>query len=226
MPQTNGQLCIVATPIGNLGDITMRAVATLRASDAVYCEDTRVTAKLLAALEIRVPTRALHEHTDDRVLQEVINLVAAGKTVSYVSDAGTPGVADPGGKLVAMAVAAGVHVTPMPGPSAVATALSVAGVPADQYFFAGFPPHKKGRVTFFSQLAVREETIVLYESTHRIEKTLEALPQDRYAVLCRELTKLHETVYRGPIATLAAQLQATSSKGEFVMVIAPRGWHV
>lgn len=224
MPATNGQLYIVATPIGNLGDITMRAGEMLRGADVVYCEDTRVTAKLLASFDIRVTTRALHEHTDDRVLQDVIAEVQSGKIVCYVSDAGTPGIADPGGKLVAMAVAAGIRVTPIPGPSAVATALSIAGVPADRYFFAGFPPHKKGRQTFFAELAARPETLVLYESTHRIEKTLQALPQDRHTVVCRELTKLHETVYRGLIPEICTQLAVTSTKGEFVIVIAPQGW--
>lgn len=224
MQSNNGQLSIVATPIGNLGDVTMRAAATLRAADVVYCEDTRVTAKLLAALDIQVTMRALHEHTDSRVLQGVIDDVRAGKHVAYVSDAGTPGIADPGGKLVAMAAAAGVRIVPIPGPNAVATALSIAGVPGDRYFFAGFPPHKKGRQTFFADVAAREETVVLYESTHRIMKTLEALPQDRHVVVCRELTKLHETVYRGIIPEIVQQLQATSTKGEFVIVIAPKAW--
>lgn len=224
MQPTNGQLFIVATPIGNLGDITKRAEATLRASDVVCCEDTRVTSKLLAALGIEVSLMALHEHSDDRQLMRVLELLREGKRVSYVSDAGTPNVSDPGGKLVALAVKEGFAVVPIPGPSAVSAALSIAGVPADRYTFLGFPPHKKGRATFFAELAEREETLVLYESTHRIGKTLEALPRERYLIVCRELTKLHETVYRGQMPEVAQQLAATSSKGEFVIVIAPKGW--
>lgn len=224
MQPTSGQLFLVATPIGNLGDITRRAEATLRASDVVCCEDTRVTAKLLAALDIQVSLMALHEHSDDRALGRVLDLLREGKTVSYVSDAGTPNISDPGGKLVALAAKEGLSIVPIPGPSAVSAALSIAGVPADRYTFLGFPPHKKGRTSFFADLAEREDTLVLYESTHRIMKTLEALPTDRHLIVCRELTKLHETVYRGQMSEIVQRLAATSSKGEFVIVIAPKGW--
>lgn len=224
MSSNNGQLFIVATPIGNLGDITLRAIETLRASSLVCCEDTRVTAKLLQALDIQVKTLSLHEHSDDLVLQDVVDVLLEGRTVSYVSDAGTPGIADPGGKLVALAVAAGIRVIPIPGPNAAAAALSIAGVPADQYFFAGFPPHKKGRQTFFADVAAREETVVLYESTHRIAKTLDALPKDRHLIVCRELTKMFETVYRGTVDEVVAALATTSTKGEYVIVLAPKKW--
>lgn len=224
--QTNGTLFIVATPIGNLGDVSARAAATLRASDVICCEDTRVTSKLLAALDIKVSLMALHEHSDVRQLERVVELLRDGKSVSYVSDAGTPGISDPGGKLVAHVVAEGFTVVPIPGPSAVIAALSIAAVPTERFTFLGFPPQKKGRQTFFTELAERPETLVLYESTHRIAKTLDALPADRHLVVCRELTKLHETIYRGTSSEVATQLASTSSKGEFVIVIAPKGWKV
>src|SRR3989338_2270827 len=154
---TQGTLFVVATPIGNLGDITERAVATLRAADVVCCEDTRVTAKLLAALGIRVTTLSLHEHSDDATIAKVVALLDEGKQVSYVSDAGTPGVSDPGGKLVAAAAVAGHRVVPIPGPSAMTAALSAAGFLAEPFTFVGFPPHKKGRRTFFADVASRED---------------------------------------------------------------------
>lgn len=226
MPQTKPTLFVVATPIGNLGDVSRRAEETLRGADVICCEDTRVTAKLLSALGISVSLMALHEHSDERTLTRVVDMLREGKTVSYVSDAGTPGISDPGGKLVARVAREGFAVVPIPGPSAVIAALSVAGVPTERFTFLGFPPQKKGRLTFFTELAEREETLVLYESTHRIGKTLDALPPDRHLVVCRELTKLHETVYRGTSREVAAQLAATSSKGEFVIVLAPKGWKV
>lgn len=219
-----GTLFVVATPIGNLSDVTERAVATLRASDVVCCEDTRVTAKLLAAYDIKLPLLSLHEHSDDATIAKVVALLAQGKQVSYVSDAGTPGVSDPGGKLVAAAASAGICVVPIPGPSAMTAALSVAGFPAEPFVFVGFPPHKKGRNTFFADITARNDAVVLYESTHRIMKTLAALPQERVALVGRELTKLHETLYRGTVAEVTAQLEKTSTKGEFVIVLAPSYW--
>ncbi len=224
MHDTQGILFVVATPIGNLGDISKRAVETLGSVDMICAEDTRVTAKLLAANSIRVTLMSLHEHSDDRALQRVIDTLLTGKNVAMVTDAGTPGIADPGGKLVAHAVREGIRVVPIPGVSAVATALSVCGFPADQFFFAGFPPTKKGRQTFFADIALREETIALYESTHRIQKTLAELPSNRLMTVCRELTKLHETIYRGFAPEVIAELATTSSKGEFVIVLAPKKW--
>lgn len=221
---TPGTLSVVATPLGNLGDITERAVATLRASDVICCEDTRVTAKLLAAYHIRTTLVSLHEHTDDATIARVVGMLHDGKQVSYVSDAGTPGVSDPGGKLVAAAVSAGHRVIPIPGPSAMTAALSVCGFPTEPFTFVGFPPHKKGRKSFFDDIAARDEAIVLYESTHRIMKTLGELPQGRVAFVGRELTKLHETHYRGTVRDIVAQLETTSTKGEFVIVLAPASW--
>lgn len=223
MPEMLGQLFVVATPIGNLGDISARAKSVLSTVDIVLCEDTRVTAKLMAALEVRPSLHSFHEHTDPLKRKQLVDELVAGKTMALVTDAGTPAISDPGGFLVADAVAAGIVVTPIPGASAVIAALSISGFPIDRFTFVGFPPHKKGRQTFFKELGEIAHTIVLYESTHRILKTLEALQDlNRRLMVGRELTKLHETIYRGSAEDVLRQIAATSSKGEFVIVIAPR----
>lgn len=219
----SGTLFIVATPIGNLGDISARALETLRTVDLVLAEDTRVTAKLLAAYEIRVKVDSFHEHTDAGKLARVIEKLVGGSAMALVTDAGTPGISDPGSWLVAEAVKAGVKVVPIPGASAVAAAVSICGFTSDRFTFVGFPPHKKGRQTFFKELLDIPHMIVLYESTHRILKTLEALrDMGRSLVVCRELTKMHETIYRGSVDQVLEQLSKTSTKGEFVIVIAPK----
>ncbi len=222
MSKTPGQLFVLATPIGNLGDISARAIQVLSSVDLVLCEDTRVTAKLMAALEIRPSLNSFHEHTDALKRKQFVDMLVAGKNIALVTDAGTPAISDPGSFLVADAVAAGVIVIPIPGPSAAIAALSISGLPIDRFTFVGFPPHKKGRQSFFKDLAKIDHIIVLYESTHRIMKTLEALKElGRSLVVGRELTKLHETIYRGLPAEVMQQIEATSSKGEFVIVIAP-----
>ncbi|MDQ5952570.1 MAG: rRNA (cytidine1402-2-O)-methyltransferase [Patescibacteria group bacterium] len=222
MSITPGQLFVVATPIGNLGDLTARAREIFSSVDLVLCEDTRVTAKLMAALELRPSLHSFHEHTDALKRRQFVDMLTEGKKIALVTDAGTPAISDPGSFLVADAVAAGVTVTPIPGPSAVIAALSISGLPLDRFTFVGFPPHKKGRQTFFKELNDIGHTVVLYESTHRIDKTLEALKGlGRQLIVCRELTKLHETIYRGSAEEVMQQIQATSSKGEFVIVIAP-----
>ena len=217
-----GQLFVVATPIGNLGDISARAKHVLESVDLVLCEDTRVTAKLMAGLEIRPSLNSFHEYTDSLKRKYFVDMLTAGKSLALVTDAGTPAISDPGSLLVADAVAAGVIVTPIPGPSAAIAALSISGLPIERFTFVGFPPHKKGRQTFFNELAAIDHTVVLYESTHRIIKTLEALKEyGRPLVVGRELTKMHETIYRGLAEDVIKQIEATSSKGEFVIVIAP-----
>lgn len=216
---------MVATPIGNLEDVSLRALRILHEVDAIACEDTRVTSKLLAHFEIKKPLVALHEHSTgashDRIRRELI----AGKSIAYVSDAGTPGVNDPGGKLVEACMEAGMKVVPIPGASALTAAISVCGFPMDDFVYAGFVPHKKGRQSFFREVAAREIPTVFFESTHRIEKTLgslsEVLANDRLVFIGRELTKLHESLYRGPIDVVAKEIQATSSKGEFVIIVGP-----
>ncbi len=224
------KLFIVGTPIGNLKDISERALETLRSVDAILCEDTRVTSKLLAAYDIRKPLVAYHQHADARRVNEILSMLEAGKSLALVTDAGTPSISDPGGNLVqAVAARLGVRVeiVPIPGPSALIAALSVSGFPADEFLFLGFPPHKKGRKTFFTHVASQETTVVFYESTHRILKSLAELRAaiaDRRVVVCRELTKLHETIYRGTTAQVTGGLQADSIKGEFVIVVCPKNF--
>lgn len=215
-------LFLVSTPIGNRHDITERARQTLASVDIVLCEDTRVTAKLCSMLGIHPTLHTFHEHTDERKRAAIVANLVAGKNIALVTDAGTPGISDPGGMLVADAVAAGVQVVPIPGVSALTAALSICGFPTARFTFVGFPPQKKGRETFFRELREIEHTIVLYESTHRIEKTIEGLGVlDRRLCVCRELTKMHETIYRGSAPEVLDQLAKTSVKGEFVIVVGP-----
>jgi len=219
----SGTLFMVATPIGNLEDITLRAVRVLREVDAVACEDTRVTGKLLAHLEIKKPLVSVHEHSGSAVIERVIERLKAGESIAYASDAGTPGVNDPGGKLVEAAFAAGITVVPIPGPSAVTAAISACGCAMDDFRYVGFIPHKKGRETLLKTIAADLVPTIFFESTHRIEKTLEALAKyldPKRLVFCgRELTKMHETIYRGTIEEVRAALQKTSTKGEFVIIV-------
>ncbi len=222
----SGTLYFVATPIGNLDDISNRARTTLGAVDLVACEDTRVSSKLLAGIGIEHKRLlALHEHSTDRAITTLIRELERGASVAYVSDAGTPGVNDPGGKLAAAACHAGIRIVPIPGASALTAAISVCGFPMERFRYLGFVPHKKGRETFFTDIAAEEDASVFFESTHRIQKTIEQLqahlPPDRGVFVGRELTKLHETLYRGTIDDVAKNLQATSLKGEFVLIIAP-----
>ncbi len=217
-----GILYIVGTPIGNLNDLSSRAQGILNDVDIVACEDTRVTRKLLERFDIDVRVKSIHQHSSDKDLVEIINLIKQGSDIAFVSDAGTPGISDPGSKLVSLALKSDFEIIPIPGPSAVITALSVSGFPADAFTFLGFPPHKKGRKSFFEKLDNIKNTIVLYESKHRIIKTLESLPKDRLTMVARELTKIHETLYRGLTTEIINQINKTSDKGEFTIVIAPK----
>jgi len=221
-------LYIVGTPIGNMSDITDRAKDVLGSVDLILCEDTRVTGKLLSRLEIKTKMAPLHQHTKDSIHAKYIKLLAEGHELALVTDAGTPGISDPGGKFVEQAIrqlGEELVVSPIPGASAVISALSISGFPADRFRFLGFPPHKKGRSTFFSELQNMPETIVFYESTHRIEKALDQLTEsipDRKIVVGRELTKMHETIYRGTPEEVTVKLKAGSLKGEFVIVLGPQ----
>jgi len=220
MSENKGQLFIVATPIGNLGDISLRAKEILGSVDIVLCEDTRVTSKLLARLELTPSTMSFHEHTDPARRQEIIERLKKGAKIALVTDAGTPAISDPGGFLVKDAVDAGIIVTPIPGPSAFVAALSISGFPIDRFTFMGFPPHKKGRQSFFKEVAGAEHVVVFYESTHRIDKALESLKDvKKPLVVCRELTKMHESIYRGSAEEVLKQLGETSMKGEFVVIV-------
>ncbi len=203
-------LHVVATPIGNLRDVTIRALATLAAADAVLAEDTRVTRTLLAHYGITTPLLAYHEHSNEAVRERMVARLRAGEALALVSDAGTPLVSDPGYKLVQAAIEAGISITPVPGPSAVTTALVAAGLPTDRFFFEGFLPQKAGaRRNRLEALAQVPGTLVLFESPHRLPEMLAdaaaMLGADRAAAVTRELTKLYETVRRDSLGSLAAR---------------------
>ena len=219
-----GTLYIVATPIGNLEDITLRALDVLRGVDVVVCEDTRHTRKLLARHEIDARTRSCHKFNEKRRTQEVLELLSQGRSVALVSDAGTPSISDPGAEVAAQAAEAGYAVVPIPGASAPAALLSVAGLRADRHTFLGFPPHRaEERRRWLEELAGREETLVLLESPHRIAATLvdlaAALGAERRAVIGRELTKLHEELIRGTLGEIAGQMAPGPGRGEYTVAI-------
>jgi 16S rRNA (cytidine1402-2'-O)-methyltransferase len=223
-----GVLSVVGTPIGNLGDITLRAIETLKQADAIACEDTRVTSKLLARYGIEKPLVIYHAQSGRGSSARVLQLLADGKRVALVTDAGTPGISDPGEELVREArerLGMHVRVETVPGPSAVAAALSIAGIPCARYRFLGFLPHKKGRRTLFKEIAESGETVVFYESPHRILKALDslagALDDKRLVAVCRELTKIHESVVRGSAADVKAHFESRPGevRGEFVVIV-------
>ncbi len=219
-----GTLFIVATPIGNLEDITLRALRVLRECDAVLAEDTRVTKKLLAKYEIDKPAVSCHEHTDVAKLLRLVEEMKEGKTFAYVTDAGTPGLSDPGNKLVSLANVAGVAVSPIPGASALGAIVSVAGIDMREFLFLGFPPHKKGRETFFKKVVASEHPVVYYESPHRVMKNLEllgTLSLELRVIVGRELTKMFEEVARGTVGEATEYFEANPSKvkGEFVIIV-------
>ena len=212
----------IATPIGNASDITERAVRTLSSVSAILAEDTRVTQKLLALLNIKKPLIAWHQHSDARTWQRIKTLLIAGNDVAYVTDAGTPGISDPGGKLIALIAKElpQVRIEPIPGPSALAAAISIAGIPLDEFLFLGFLPHKKGRQTLLKEIAASGRPVILFESVHRIKKLLGELAEhDMRVVVCRELTKKFETVYRGTAAEVLSALRPEEIKGEFVVIV-------
>ncbi|WP_119717301.1 16S rRNA (cytidine(1402)-2'-O)-methyltransferase [Cognatilysobacter tabacisoli] len=228
--QTPGTLHVVATPIGNLGDLSPRALETLRTVDAICAEDTRHTRQLLSHFGLERPLLALHQHNEDAQAAQLVDRLRGGQSLALVSDAGTPLVSDPGFRLVRAARAAGVRVSPVPGACAAIAALSVAGVPSDRFVFEGFLPAKAGaRRERLAALAGEPRTLLFYESAHRIEESLAdlvtAFGPDRRAVLGRELTKLFETVLDGPLPDLLAQVQADANqrKGEFVVVVEGAG---
>ncbi|MBI4138860.1 16S rRNA (cytidine(1402)-2'-O)-methyltransferase [Candidatus Uhrbacteria bacterium] len=217
-----GTLFVVSTPIGNLDDVSPRAIATLRASALILCEDTRVTRKLLRRFEIATPTTSVHEHTRAAKLQSLSQRILRGASMALVSDAGTPGISDPGARLVA-GLHPGVPVIPVPGPSAVTSILSVSGFSGDCYVFHGFPPHKKGRSTFWKQVADEKRTSVFFESPHRVEKAMGELAAicrpERRIVIGRELTKAFESVRRGTAASALSLLRSEPIKGEYVIAL-------
>ncbi len=259
-------LYIVATPIGNLEDITLRALRVLSEVDFILCEDTRVTRKLLEHYNIKTPTVSYHQHSDLKKTEYILVLLSEGKNLALVSDAGTPGISDPGGKLVqkvfekfsAQGGKTEVSVESVPGPSAVTAALSISGIPTDKFIFLGFPPHKKGRQSFLDKIAESEYPVIVYESKHRIVKFLEELTtlekrlqgakgeknkesgemttfkyirekakgkkrevKFTSVVVAREISKMHETVYRGELKNIIELVKSSPEhqKGEFTVII-------
>jgi 16S rRNA (cytidine1402-2'-O)-methyltransferase len=211
-------LTVVPTPIGNLEDITLRVLRYLREVDLVACEDTRRTGRLLAHYEIKQILVAYHEHNEERLAPELAER-AKSENVALVTDAGTPLVSDPGYRLVRACIEAGVKVEALPGPSALTTALVASGLPADTVVFAGFPPRKgRERMALLQRIAGESSTFVLFESPHRLVKTLGDLPDQTPVAVCRELTKLHEEVFRGT-AEEAARHYSGGTKGEIVLVV-------
>ncbi len=227
MAAAGGRLEVIATPIGNIGDLSPRALASLKGADLVLAEDTRRTATLLGACGIARPLLSLHDHNESSRVEALLKRLKGGAVLALVSDAGTPLLSDPGFLLVRAAAAAGIEVRTIPGPSAVIAALAVAGLPTDRFVFEGFLPTRAGeRNAALARLAREPRTLVLFEAPHRIGKALEELASafgsDRAAVIARELTKVHEQVYRGTLAELRlrAQEDADLARGEITLLIA------
>lgn len=225
VPTRTGTLHVVATPLGNLEDVTLRALRVLREAGLVACEDTRRTARLLRAHGITTPTTSYFEHNERWKGERILDALRSGADVALVSDAGTPGVSDPGYRLVKDARAAGLSVVPVPGPCAAVAALSVSGLPTDRFLFVGFLPSRPGgRSRALEQISARTETLVVYESPQRVLETLGDMLSafgDRPAFLCREATKLHEEYVQAPLSTLRDLLASRGEvKGEIVLVVA------
>jgi len=219
-----GILYIVATPIGNLEDVTFRAVRILKAVDLIAAEDTRHSSRLLRHYGITTPTTSYHEHTDPKKRASLMRRIEGGEEIALISDAGTPGISDPGFRLISEAVDRGIEVTAVPGPSVMTAALSVAGLPTDRFFFNGYLPNRAaGRRKRLADLAERRETLVLYEAPHRITATLtdmrERLGNRRIAV-CREMTKIHEEIFRGRVEEALASFSPREKiRGEFTLIV-------
>ena len=218
-----GKLYIVATPIGNLEDITLRALRILKEVDLIACEDTRHTRKLLTHFDIHKPLISYHEHNERTRSKELIQELSAGKNVVIVSDAGTPGISDPGSSVISEAIAAGIEVIPIPGPSALVTALIASGLPTDEFRFVGFLPAKSSaRRAKLQELTVECVTLIFYESPHRLRQMLDDLHQvfgDRKVVVARELTKLHEQFKRSVLSEIASDLSDEAIRGEYVILV-------
>ena len=244
-----GTLYIVATPVRNLDDVSKRALQILSEADLILCEDTRVTKKLLDHYEIKTPTLSYHQHSKLQKIDYILSLLKQGKNLALVSDAGTPGISDPGNKLVNLITSPGrivdeaktsspsslpqvearsVKIIPIPGPSAVTAVASVSGFPMDRFLFLGFPPTKRKRKKFFVEVVNSKYPVIFYESPYRIIKSLRDLretdaklntKQTRNIVVCRELTKKFETIYRGTIEEALNQLEKSEIKGEFAIVV-------
>ncbi len=224
---SKGILYIVATPIGNLKDITLRALETLKEADFILCEDTRVTANLLNHFEIKKEMVSFNAQSESHKIERAIERISNGETCALVSDAGTPCISDPGVRLVNRAIKEGLTISGIPGANAAILSLSISGLPTDSFLFEGFLPQKKGRQKLLKELAEENRTIVLYESAYRIEKLIEELAEympGRSVVVQRELTKKFEEAWRGKPAEILADMPNKTIKGEFVIVISPKDW--
>ncbi len=227
----SGKLYIVATPIGNLEDMTLRAIRILNEVDMVLSEDTRVGGKLLKHYQIATPLKSYHAHTEGKH-ESIGDMIAQGKNLAVITDAGTPGISDPGETLVAyVRERFGVHsVVAVPGPSALAAAISISGIPVHEFTFIGFLPHKKGRQTALQEVCSSERTMIFYESTHRIMKAMEYLaehlPADRTVIIAREITKMFEETIAGSAQEVFAELSrdAHRQRGEFVVLVKGKSW--
>ena len=223
---TAGRLLVVATPLGNLGDLTERARQAIAGCDAVACEDTRVTGGLLRHLDVAKPMLAYHEHNEKEVAVTIADRVAAGAVIALITDAGTPGISDPGFRVTRECRKRGLTVSPLPGPCAIVALLSASGLPTNAFRFVGFlPPKSAARRRFLEEMKPATETVVLHESCHRIadflDEMLELLGPERVVCVGRELTKLHETIRTAPLKDLVPALKAGSLKGEFTVALAP-----
>jgi 16S rRNA (cytidine1402-2'-O)-methyltransferase len=233
MDTHTGTLTLIAAPIGNLADMTPRAIEQLRAAKIIACEDTRVTGKLLSKFEIENTGQLVsyREENEGYLAQELAKRIEAGEDIVLIADAGTPAISDPGFRLVRECRKRNLHVTTAPGVSAVITALSISGLPSDGFLYAGFlAPKSAARKRFFEAQANTDYTLVIYESCHRIGKFLndlvEILGPERCICVCRELTKLHETVHTGPASEVRDKVAKASQKGEFVVLIAKAGFQL
>ncbi len=217
------ELILVPTPVGNLEDITLRAIRVLKEATIIYAEDTRVTKKLLNHLGIQKQVYPFHAHNEHKILSSVLDFVKSSETTILVSDAGTPAVSDPGFLLVRACIEEGVKVSCLPGPTALIPALVASGFPCDRFCFEGFLPHKKGRQTKLKELALEERTIILYESPHRLVKCLgqieEFFGSDRRVCVVREISKIYEEYQRGIVTDVKRHYENTPPKGEIVIVI-------
>lgn len=219
---SKGRLFVVATPVGNLSDITFRAVDVLKGVDFVAAEDTRTSSILLKHYGISKPMVSFHSYSGSGRSRELVDRISAGESAALITDAGTPGISDPGYTLVRDAVAAGVDVVPIPGPTAFVAALSSSGLRMDRFIFEGFLPIKKGRQKKLQQLSSEKRTLIFYESPHRIEKTLLELGKhfgERKCVVAREITKVHESFYRGTFTDVLQMMRHEERRGEFVIIV-------
>ena len=221
----SGKLHIVPTPVGNLEDMTFRAIKVLKEADLVLAEDTRTSSVLMKHFDIHTPMRSHHRNNEHKTVEGIVEELRGGKDIALVSDAGTPGISDPGFMLARACRDAGIEVECLPGATAFVPALVASGLPCDRFVFEGFLPLKKGRATRLQELAADGRTVIIYESPLRLARTLrqlaEAFGADRPAAVCREISKLHEEIRRDSLGELAAHYEANQAKGEIVIVIAP-----